>query len=85
MDRLTRNVKDMTNSIELLGMQWKQGPHYCCGTYAEYKAEDALRSSARVDDGFWRVVEDVEAVGSWLDSRGCSEDSRWHRISEGNF
>ena len=27
----------------------------------------------------------MEAVGSWLDSRGCSEASRWHRISEGNF
>ena len=27
----------------------------------------------------------MEVVGSWLDSRGCSEASRWHRISEGNF
>ena len=32
MDRLTRNVKDMTNCIELLGMQWTEEPHYCCDT-----------------------------------------------------
>ena len=31
MDRLTRKVKDMTSSIEWLGMQWKEGPHCCCG------------------------------------------------------
>ena len=31
MDRLTRNVKDMTTCVELLGIQWKEGPHYCCG------------------------------------------------------
>ena len=31
MDRLTRNVKDMTTCVELLGTQWKEGPHYCCG------------------------------------------------------
>ena len=31
MHRLTRNVKDVTNSIEWLEMQWTEGPHYCCG------------------------------------------------------
>ena len=31
MHRLTRNVKDMTNLIEWLEMQWTEEPHYCCG------------------------------------------------------
>ena len=26
----------------------------------------------------------MEALGTWLDSRGCSEASLWHRISKGN-
>ena len=30
------------------------------------------------------MVEGMEALGSWLDSRGCSEASLWHRISKGN-
>ena len=40
MVRLTRDVEDMTTSIEWFGMQWKEGPHYCCGDIR------------RVDDGF---------------------------------
>ena len=47
-----------------------------------------------VNDGFlsnsgkrwiWRVVEGMEALGTWLDNRGCSEASMWHRISKANF
>ena len=26
----------------------------------------------------------MEALGTWLDSRGCSEASLWHRISKAN-
>ena len=32
----------------------------------------------------WRVVEGMEALGTWLDNRGCSEASMWHRISKAN-
>ena len=32
----------------------------------------------------WRVVEGMEALGTWLDNRGCSEASMWHRIPKAN-
>ena len=32
----------------------------------------------------WRVVEGMEALDTWLDNRGCSEASMWHRISKAN-
>ena len=58
MDRLTRNVKDMTNSSNGLRCNGKKGLTIVAVTYAEYKAGDALRSSARVADGcdaWWKV------------------------------
>ena len=30
------------------------------------------------------MVEGTEALGTWLDNRGCSEASMWHRISKAN-
>ena len=75
-DHLTRILRDMTNSIEQLGMQWKEkSPHCCCRARTRStRLGMSLRSSAtRVDDGcgvWWRGME---ALGSWLASRGCSE------------
>ena len=65
MDHLTRILRDMTNSIEQLGMQWKE-------------------KSLTIVAGLRRLVEGMEARGSWLDSRGWSEASFLHRISKGN-
>ena len=30
------------------------------------------------------MVEGLEALGSWLDVRGCSEASLWHRLAKAN-
>ena len=32
----------------------------------------------------WHVTEGMEALGTWLDSRGCSEASMWHKMSKAN-
>ena len=53
--------------------------------YSEYKVGDiveTLRAWGR--RCVWRVVDGMEALGSWLASRGCSEASFWHRISKSN-
>ena len=33
----------------------------------------------------WRVVEGFEALGSWLDTRGCSEASLMAQTCEGKY
>ena len=32
----------------------------------------------------WRVVDGLEALGSWLGARGCWEASVWHKIAKAN-
>ena len=76
----------MTNSIEQLGMQWKE-KHLTivARPYKAYKAGDVVEIiSNNGRRWIWRVVEGTAALGTWLDSRGCSEASLWHRISKGN-
>ena len=51
----------------------------------EYKPGDTVEI---ISNGgirwIWRVVEGMEALGTWLGNRGCSEASMWHRISKAN-
>ena len=86
MGRLTRILEDMTNAIERLGMRWKEKSlTIVAGPFTEYKPGDVVEI---ISNGgirwIWRVVEGMEAVGTWLDNRGCSEASMWHRISKAN-
>ena len=86
MNHLTRILEDMTNAIQRLGIRWKEKSlTIVAGPFAEYKSGDVVeivRNSGR--RWVWRVVEGMEALGTWLDNRGCSEASMWHRISKAN-
>ena len=86
MNHLTRILEDMTNAIERLGMRWKEKSlTIVAGPFTEYKPGDVVEIIS--NSGIlwtWRVVEGMEALGTWLDNRGCSEASRWHRISKAN-
>ena len=86
MNHLTRILEDMTNAIERLGMRWKEKSlAIVAGPFTEYRPGDVVEiisNSGRL--WTWRVVEGMEALGTWLDHRGCSEASMWHRISKAN-
>ena len=65
----------MTNAFERLGMRWKEKSlTIVAGPFTEDKPEDVVEivsnSGKRWD---WRVVEGMEALGTWLDNRGYSE------------
>ena len=86
MNHLTRILEDKTNAIERLGMRWKEKSlTIVAGPFTEYKPGDVVES---ISNGgvrwIWRVVEGMEPLGTWLDNRGCSEASMWHRISKAN-
>ena len=71
MIHLTRILEDMTNAIERLGMRWE---------------EKSLTIVAEIISNsgkgwIWRVVDGMEALGTWLDTRGFSEASMWHSNS----
>ena len=86
MNHLTRILEDMTNAIERLGTRWKEKSlTIVAGPFTEYKPGDAVEifSNGGVR-WIWRVVEGMEALGTWLDNEGCSEASMWHRISKAN-
>ena len=68
-------------AIERLGMRWKEKSiTIVSGPFTEYKPGDVVetinKSGVR---GIWRVVEGMEALGTWLDKRGCSEASMMYR------
>ena len=67
-------------------MQWNEKSlTIVAGPYIEYKTGDVVEIiSNKGRRWVWRVVEGMEDLGTWLDSRGCSEASLWHRISKGN-
>ena len=74
MNHLTRILEDMTNAIERLGMRWKEKSlTIVAGPFTEYKPGDVVEIiSNNGIRGIWRVVEGMEALGTWLDNRGCS-------------
>ena len=86
MNHLTRILEDMTNAIERLGMRWKEKSlTIVAGQFTEYKPGDVVEIISNSGIRWiWRVVEGMEALGTWLDNRGCSEASMWHRISKAN-
>ena len=86
MDHLTRILEDMTNAIERLGMRWKEKSlTIVAGPFTEYKPGDVVEIiSISGRRWVWRVVEGMEALGTWWDNRGCSKASMWHRISKAN-
>ena len=86
MNHSTRILEDKTNAIERLGMRWtEKSLTIVAGPFTEYKPGDTVEI---ISNGgvcwIWRVVEGMEALGTWLDNRGCSEASMWHRISKAN-
>ena len=85
-EHLTRILKDMTNAIEKLGLRWKKKSlNIVAGPYSELKPGDTVQITSDMGQCWtWLVVAGMEALGTWLDSRGCSEASMWHRVSKGN-
>ena len=86
MNHLTRILEDMTNAIERLGMRWKEKSlTIVAGPFTEYKPGDVVEIISNSGIRWiWRVVEGMEALGTWLDNRRSSEASMWHRISKAN-
>ena len=74
MNHLTRILEDM---------RWKEKSlTIVAGPFTEYKPGDVVEIISNSGIRWiWRVVEGMEALGTWLDKRGCSEASMWHRIS----
>ena len=55
------------------------------GPFTEYKPGDVVEIISNSGRRWtWRVVEGMEALGTWLDNRGWSEASMWHRIPKAN-
>ena len=71
---LTRILGNRTNSIEQLGMQWKEKSlTVVAGPYTEYMTGDVVEFiSNKGRRWVWRVVEGMEALGTLLDSRGLA-------------
>ena len=81
IEHLIRILTDMTNAVEDLDMRWKEKSL----KIVAYKPGQTIEIvSKRGRKYIWHVTEGMEALGTWLDSRGCSETSMWHRISKGN-
>ena len=84
MNHLTHILEDMTNATERLGMRWKEKSlTIVAGPFTEYKPGDVVEIISNSGVRWtWRVVEGMEALGTWLDNHGCSEACMWHRISK---
>ena len=76
----------MTNAVEDLDMRWKEKSlKIVAGPYTGFRPGQTIEIvSKRGRKYIWYVTEGMEALGTWLDSRGCSETSMWRRISKGN-
>ena len=86
IEHLFRILTDMTNAVEDLDMLWKEKSlKIVAGPYTGYKPGQTIEIVSKKGRSYtWHVTEGMEALGTWLDSRGCSETSMWHRISKGN-
>ena len=67
-------------------MRWKEKSlKIVAGPYTDYKPGQTVETVSKGGRKYTRhVTKGMEALGTWLDSRGCSETSMWHRISKGN-
>ena len=75
MNHLTRILEDMTNAIERLGMRWKEKSlTIVAGPFTEYKPGDVVEIISNSGTRWiWRVVEGMEALGTWVDNRGVQK------------
>ena len=80
------NGASFSYSIDRLGMQWKEKSlAIVVGPYTSCKAGDEIEiTSSNGKKWKCRVVDGMEALGTWLDVRGCSEAGPWHRIAKAN-
>ena len=67
-NHLTRILENMTNAIERLGMLWKEKSLIIvAGPYTEYKPGDVVEIVSNNGRRWvWRVVEGMEALGTWF-------------------
>ena len=86
MNHLTRILEDMTNAMERLGLRWtEKSLTIVAGPFTECKPGDVVEIISNSGTRWiCRMVEGMEALGTWLDNRGCSDASMWHRISKAN-
>ena len=75
------HIEDMRDSVERLGMQRKEKSLAAVsGPCTDYKAGDTVEiTSNKGRRWVWRVVDGLEALGSWLGVCGCSEAGHWHK------
>ena len=71
MNHLTRILVDVTNSIERVGLQWKEKSlTIVAGSHTETKPGNVVEIISNNGRSWvWRVVEGMEALGTWLDCR----------------
>ena len=72
MNHLTRILEVMTNAIERLGMRLKEKSlTIVAGPFTEYKPGDVVEIISNSGRRWtWRMVEGMEALGTWLDNGG---------------
>ena len=75
IEHLIRILTDMTNAVENLDMRWKEKSlKIVAGPYTEYKPGQTIEIvSNRGRKYIWHVTEGMEALGTWLDSRGWKQ------------
>ena len=71
----------MTNAVGDLDMRWKETSlKIVAGPYTDFRPGQTIAiASKRGRKYIWHVTEAMEALDTWLDSRGCSETSIWRR------
>ena len=75
-DDLYAMAGTMNHLTRILGMRWKEKSlNIVAGPFTEYKPGDVAEIVSSGKRWVWRVVEGKEALGTWLDNRGCSEAS----------
>ena len=84
MNHLTRILEDLTDAVERFCMRWKEKSlTIVAGPLTEYKPGDNVEIKSNSGTRWiLHVVEGMEALGTWLDNRCCSEAGMWHWISK---
>ena len=87
IEHLIRILTDMTNAVEGLDMKWKEKSlKIVAEPYTNYKSGQKIEIVSKNGRKYiWHVVDGMEALGTWLDNRGGSATSLWHRISKGKY
>ena len=87
IEHLIRILTDMTNAVEDLDMRWKEKSlKIVAGPYTDYKPGQTIEIVSKRGRKYIRhVTEGMEALGTWLDSRGCSETKHVTQDFEGQL